>query len=659
MPVPMRSLRAKAWFRTEHKNVSKAVEDCFRSLENDRKDISKLNVRHARLYGSRDIAGLGLTAGMAAGQRYTQQITQSTDNLIQSVCDTATALIAKDRPRARFMTDGAEFTEYQRAQLLEKFVFGVFQEVDVWDKAVDAFRDATIFGTGCLKVFAAGGRVAIERVLVDEVFVDELECMGGGMPRQLMHRKFVSRDVLCALFPEHEEAIENATEERLNVGARQSNPDLVEVIEAIHLPACRLDGDDEEEGEDPYELDEDERADWYPAHGGRRTIAIPGLELPLLDEEWLEPEFSYLFYTWTKLPVGFYGQGLAAELAPIQLQLNKLYRFVGRAHDLYAIPRIFLNRLSRINPHHLTNEIGAIVEYTGQPPVFLTPQAIGPEVYNWIDQLVARGYRRAGIGEDTAGAVKPAGVESGVAIREVTDRSSGRFIIQAQRFEDLIKHCARWTVKIGKQIAAEGDEYHSTWSGHTVSQRIKWSDVDLDDQSYVVKVEMSSILGMTPAGRLQSVMDLFSQGFIDKAEARQLLQHPDLEKSDDLANAAKKNIDKTAEQLLSGKWVTPWPFQDLAGGTKTIMQRALLADNMGAPPESLELCVRWTEQAKYLMQGPAPDPNVVAANEQAAAAAAPPAGALPPGMQPPGPMPGGMAQPPMPTMPPGPPPTLQ
>lgn len=648
--------RRAAWWRTPKKGVAQAVTDCFRAIENDRKGISKDNVRHARLYGSRDIASLGLTGGMAAGVRYGEKIAHSTDNLVQSVCDTATALIAKDRPRARFVTDGAEFSEYQRAQLLEKFVFGVFQEVDVWEKAVDAFRDATIFGTGCLKVFAAGGRVAIERVLIDEVFVDELECMGGGLPRQIHHRKFVSRDVLCALFPEREKEIEAANEERLSAGARQSNPDLVEVIEAIHLPARRAVDRDEQEGDE----DEVDDPEWFPAHGGRRTIAIPGVKEALLDEPWDESEYNYLFLNWTKLPVGFYGQGLAAELAPIQLQLNKLYRFVQRAHDLYAIPRIFLNRLSRINPHHLTNEIGAIVEYSGQPPVFLTPQAIGPEVYNWIEQLVMRGYRRAGIGEDTAGAVKPAGIDSGVGIREVSDRTSGRLIIQAQRFEDIVKHAARWTVRMARKIHADDGKFVSVFAAHNLTQRIDWSEADLDDQSYVVKVEMSSILGMTPAGRLQSVMDLYHEQFIDRTEARMLLQHPDLEKSDDLANAAKKNIDATCEKLLKGEWVSPWPFQDLEQGIKTIMHRALLADSQGAPPETLEICVRWVEQAKALMQGPMPDPTVVAANEQAAAAAgAPPPGMVPPGMQPPGPMPGGMAQPPMPMMPPGPPPTLQ
>lgn len=646
--------RKRAWWQEPKATVAKAASDCFQSIEKARSEVSKDNVRHARLYGSRDIASLGL----AAGSNYGQRAVASTDNLVQSVCDTAAALVAKDRPRARFVTDGAEFSEYTRALLLEKFVYGIFQEVDVWEKAVDAFRDATIFGTGCLKIFAANGRVAIERVLIDEIFVDELECMSGEMPRQLFHRKFVSREVLKAIFPDSEEDIDGASDEpRIYPAFRKTNPDLIEVVEAIHRPYRTVDGDDEEEEGD----------DGVTPHGGRRLIFVPGIDTPLLDEPWTDPEFNYLFYRWTKLPVGFYGQGLAAELAPIQLQLNKLYRFVQRAHDLIAIPRIFLNRLSRINPHHITNGMGEICEYTGQPPVFLTPTAIGPEVYNWIEQLISRGYRRAGIGESTASATKPPGIDSGVGLRELRDQNSGRFIIQGQRFEDLIKGAARWTVKIGKQIHEEDGQFRSVFVGRTVAEKIDWENAELDDGSYVVKVEMSSILGMTPAGRLQSVMDLFHEGFIDRGEARHLLQHPDLEQSDNLADAERQNIDKTIERLLKGEWVSPWPLQNLDKSIVLVMRSALLADAQGAPPEILENCVRWVEQAKVLRDGQQPDPNVLAAQQQQAAAALPPGmpGPVAPGMQPPGPAMPAMApgmMPPAGVVPPGvmpPPPALQ
>lgn len=630
--------RKPTWYRakSEDEKVS-LLFDWVRGVEEDQAHIYKANVRHAKLYGNIDLRGPQVSS---RGRRVVSPGRESSDNLVQSVIDTAASLIAKQRLKVRVMTDGAEFTDQQQAQLLDEFLFGVFQAEEVWDTQVEAAVEGFIFGTGCTATYADYERkkLTIEKVHIDEIVVDEMECTSGPDTYfNIARRRFVARDALIECYPEYEKEIIEANDDRQWTTLRKVDPDLVVVLEAFHRPIADWCDDD-------YE-DDKERAKALRNWPGEHLVAIDNKIL--FQEKWLRADDPYTFYRYQTMPQGFYGRGIAAILAPIQLRVNRLHRFVDKCQDLIAVPRVFLNRLSRIAPHQLTNEIGQIIEYTGQQPVFYQAQAVGEEIYRYLDRLERRAYDRVGVSQYTATGMKPVGLESGRALREHADQNSGRFSRQHRYYERMNESHGKKTVRACAQAARDGLDLSVMHRGNATADRINFEDIGYEDGRFVFKIESASILSYTPAGRLETVTELFNTGFLDVDEARQLLAHPDIDRANQIDKAKRDNIEKVAQSLMRGKWVSPWPIQDLAGGIIHIMYVALDAENRGAPPETIDLCVRWVEQAKFLLKQRETDTATMAQEAAAQLAAQQNAQGLQPGMG------AGAAPPMLPPMPPG------
>ena len=137
-------------------------------------------------------------------------------------------------------------------------------------------------------------------------------------------------------------------------------------------------------------------------------------------------------------------------------------------------------------------------------------------------------------------------------------------------------------------------------------------------------------------------------GMFTKEEAHQLLEFPDLDRSNKLKNAHIELIDKIIDDMVDGnKYTPPEPYLNLELGIERVQQSYNLGKIEGVPEKKLELLRRWIAQAVSLTDN--------AQKPQQPGMMMPDAGGpigMPPGM-PPG-MPGMPPGPPM-GMPPGPP----
>ena len=565
------------WWNEDPDAAHLAVFTRVASLEEAQADVFELNLRNAKLYSNTDMAGFNFTLRHRSFSR--RSVGRVSENVIQSVCDTATALISKNRPKATFLTQGAEFSMQRKAQLLDKFVFGLFQSEGIYDKAQLMFRNATVFGTGALKIFEGEDRVEAEHVLIDEIIVDELAARTDP-PREYFQRKFVDREVLKAEFPEFETEIELAhkgdhqrrSRHHRTTSHGQLDDNTVVVVESWHLRSSP------------------ERDD------GKHCICIENATLEWEDYE--EPEPPFVFYRWSDPIIGFYGQGLAEQLSGIQLRINRLNRFIEDAQDLIAVPRIFVPVSGRTLKLHINNEIGAIIPYAGpRPPTFFTPTAVGQEIYNYKELLKASAFEFAGISRLSAQSQKPVGLESAVALREFNDIETQRFAIQSQRYETTFKTIAKRMVKLARKIHERKGKFTSVFMAKNLIQKINWKEVDMDDDRFQITIEASSILSNTPAGRLQSVTELAQANLLDRDQLIRLLGHPDLEREQSLQTAAIDDIEATIELLLDGEFFPPEPFQNLTLGIQRTQQAYLKARRDGAPEEVLEGMRQWMEQA--------------------------------------------------------------
>lgn len=532
----------------------------------------------ARLYGNlapTSLAGVSFSKLATAQPALRDRVSY---NVIQSCVDTVVSKIGKNRPRPLFLTSGGDYRAQRRAKGLNAFCDGLFYENNTHKLGVSVFRDAAVWGDGFIHVYADNGRVRHERVLPSEIFVDEVEATYG-TPRQMHRVKMVDRLVLAEAFPDHAGVIMSASAARTEDTSRGNVADVLLVRESWHLPS----------GPD--------------ADDGRHCISIDGVILGEM-EPWKHDFFPFARVQWTPRLFGYWGQGLAEQLMNIQLEINKLLWTIQRSFHLGATFKVFVENGSKIVKEHLNNDIGTIVNYTGTAPSYVTPPLVQSEVFGHLNTLVAKAYEQAGISQLSAGSMKPAGLNSGRALREMVDIESDRFATVGRAYEALFLDVARLSIALVKELAEAG-EYEVTTPGRGAIARVRWADVDLDADDYVMQMFPVSSLPNDPAGRLQTVQEYAQAGFLSPRQARRLLDFPDLEQVESLANAAEQYLVTILDAMVDeGIYTAPEPFDDLTLARELALEYYARGKSTGLEEDRLELLRRFLAQIDALEAPP-------------------------------------------------------
>jgi len=522
------------WWASDESEAFRRAIDCVRRIESKdsvrREDI----VRQLRLYGNTDVIGY-----RPEGEYHSPRHGMSL-NIIRAVSDTIVAHISKQAPRPVFLTDEGNRALRRKAKLLTRFVDGVLYSSRVHIIAPRVAMDCVVFGTGMMKIYRCDDRIKMERTFPGELFVDPAESRDGSHTT-LYQRKLIPKDSLQAAYHEHAgiiEMIEAPKQDFIEYYDQDDLSGMVEVVEAWKLP-----------------LSEDEP--------GKHIIAIEGATL--LFEDWHHDRFPFVQMHWTEPMLGAWGMGVADELTGIQLEINKLLRKIQKAFHLLAVPWVFVEAGSKVQKAHLSNEIGALIPYQGTPPIVRSMDPVSPQLFAHLNWLYQRGFDHVGVSAVMAGGEQPTGATSGPGIRAAAEVQSGRFAMRIRGYEEMFLQAARWIVELGREIAEEnpGFSIAAPRDRYTVTN-VPWSEVDMKDDEFVLRVFPSSSLSMDPQGRLSDVTDMMNVGLIDLQQARKLLDFPDLSAQVALDSAATDSIDAMIEQILDdGIPMSPEPFMDL------------------------------------------------------------------------------------------------
>jgi hypothetical protein len=345
---------------------------------------------------------------------------------------------------------------------------------------------------------------------------------------------------------------------------------------------------------------------------GKHAITI--LNHTLMEEEYSKKYFPFVFWRWGLRPLGFFGQGLCEQLGGIQLEINKILRTIQVSMHLVSVPKVFIEMGSKINIAHLDNKIGGIVQYSGTPPVEGKLGTVPRELFEHLDRLYSRAYEIAGVSQLSAMASKPAGLNSGKALRIYNDLETERFLSVMQRYERAFLESAKIMIDLAKDISEEFGSYKVKYGSKNFFQTIDWKKINLDEDEYIMQLFPVSALSSSPAARMEDVQELLAAGFIGQEDAIKLLDFPDLQSYYGFKIAAGEDIDRTIEKFIDdGDYETPEPYQDLESGVRKMQQAYLLFKSQGAPDERLELFRRWIEDARALLE----KATVEAAKQQA------------------------------------------
>lgn len=547
------------------------VERC-RAIEENQTYLYEDNLRHARMYDGRVAPHYAWGQGVVRPETNEPELTK---NVIRSVIDTATALIARTRPKATVVTDGADWDVQTMARDLDNFLVGAFNVGGLYKTAPMSFRDSCIFGSGAWRLVLDGkGRdrkVCMDRVPIGDIVVDESLCLGGQEAPEIFQRRLVTIESLKRKYPKLEKQIEAVKEDQgyWTVG-RAMGPDQCVLVEG-----------------------------WYLQDGHRRYVkAIRGQVLA--NEEWPFECHPFVFLHWSPPIEGFYGRGIAYALSGRQRRINAVYRFVTKCQELVSVPRVWVDAAGGPMKTQMVPEIGVIMATPGgKPPVWQIPQAVAPEIYTWLNALEQGSYEEIGISQMSASNRLPPGIESAPAQREYSYKEGQRFAPVSQRYEDAFIETAYKTVEMYAHIfKSTGDKPRMKYHERTVVQDIDWPLADkLDEDRYLIRVEASSMESLSPAGRIQATIELGQAGILfDQKELRQLLGHPDLIKSDQMANAAIDDAMNTLQALIKGEQISPYAYQDLALCTKAVRAGYIRAYWKKAPQPILDNLNRYLEE---------------------------------------------------------------
>ena len=604
---PEKSVRANLrWWEMKGAECAQSIHDVLHTMDRAQMNRVASLITSSRLYGggaSSSSAGLSYSRFIAASPVMKERLSY---NLVQSCIDTAVAKIGKNQPKPYSLTSGGDYKTQRKAKKLNQYVEGIFYEQKAYEKRALALRDAAVNGDGLIYVHERHGRVVFDRVLCSEMWIDDMEAFYGS-PRQMHRVVDVDRDVLMDAFRGQREQIADASNAPQQDLRAPTVSDAIRVAESWHLPSGP------------------------EAKDGMHAISIEGVVL--LTEPWKHDFFPFARWQWSPRMYGYWCQGAAEQLAPTQIELNKLLGVIQRAHQLSGSFVIFLENSSKVVKAHLDNEIGRIVNYSGVKPAYETPPVCPPELYQQVENLIKRGYDLVGISELSAQGQKPAGLNSGKALREMDDIGSDRFTTITKADERAVMELGRLAIVVARDIAQDnGGHYEVTVPGKRFLATIDWKKIDLDDDAYTMQCFPVSSLPSDPAGRLQTVQEYIQAGFIAPEVGQKLLEFPDLQQFESLQNAMEDRLQQVFDGIVDdGEYLAPQPHWDLKRAKALVLQYTVQGESQGLDEDRLGMLADFNSALDAMAQA-AQDAANAQMQQQAMAqqmANAPPGGSPP------------------------------
>jgi hypothetical protein len=575
----------KLWYLAEtDRDLADSLNQTVINVKTSQRWQEALNVRHLRMYGGLSAvkSALGFAAAWGELSRATSSPIQGPSfNLIYSISDTIVAKNSKNRPRAEFITDGGDYREQRKAKKLNKMSLGLFYQCNFYAMLRDVIRDACVFGTGVIKVFERDGNVQTERVFPNDIWVDLLEGANQS-PANMFQTSLVDKQVLRAMFPDKTYEISMArgftvTDEK---GISSNLGNFVEVREGWHLRS----------GPD--------------ADDGRHAITIDGVCLE--DGKWNVDWFPFQFFRFSPPILTFWGRGVAELITPHQAELNRVCRVEAQSHRLMSVPRVWADYASGIDISHLqSNKPMSIGFYrNGLPPVAFNWNATTENFVQYKQWIKRDAFEFVGVSMLAASSKIPSGVESAVAIREVTDIEADRFLALGQQVDEFAVEVAKLQINTAREIYRRNGSFEVATVGRKFLETIDWGDIDLEEDSYYVKAHPASSLTQTPAARKQFIVELLQSQQIQPEDALHYFDNPDIEELTALYDAASEDIDAVVDGIIyDGKWEQPdAATQYLQLGVKRANQAYLLGKHSGVPQANLDMILEWMGEARGELQ---------------------------------------------------------
>lgn len=527
---------------------------------------------YAQLYGDSpyNMFGGSYSQAESASRRARLQL-----NLVKACVNTVLSKITKNTPKPVFLTENGSYTERKKAEARGQYVDGMLYKLGAKKDVDKAVFDSMVYGTGILGFYVDENtrELCLERIFPFDLLVSDDEGFDE-KPRTIYRKYMVDRHQLAKRFPDCETEILTAPreEDRL-AGFRRFQGDRILVVESIHLPSSTKGAGD-----------------------GKRCIAIRNKVLYM--EEYDRNVFPYCVIRWESSPIGWYGDGLVKNVMGLQLTINKMLRDIERGHATMGKSHWLVHNDATVPRGAIDNDVASIIRYTGAvPPQVYTPSVVPPEAYSFLWQIWQKGFEVAGVSQLSASAQKPAGLNSGRALREYNDIETERFAAFARSYEDLY-------IQMARQIVYFASKTKDT-QVKAINKRgfdwVKWDSDGISDEDAVIQCFPISAFSSNPVSKREEVQDLYNAGFISNEDALDLLDFPDVEKYTNLQTAPRRLIQNILEKIVeTGEYTPPEPLMPLDLAKRMALYKYLEAKEQNVEDDKLKLLQAFLLQCQDL-----------------------------------------------------------
>lgn len=580
------------------KDVAKRAQAMFTAalnIERNNWPRRMMNMTCLRYRTGRDVAGPYMFSMAARPSALAQRLRGlqwrvPEDNIVATYADVYASRIWKERPFIMVSPIAGNFKMWLRSLQMGRYIDAVMHDTKFWNTWEQVGDDACSVGDGFIKVHKSltdEKKIDISRAMSDEMLVDEDEA-SYGYPPKIIQRCFEHVDVLVAGYgktPELRDAIARAPGVHPGlVGEGTAVQNIRPFLEGFSKPTVD------------------------PATGkkipGRHLVTIGNVSL--VDEEYDLPHFPYAQLIFSRMPMGFFGQGLAEQMLPYQEALNRYDAADWENQERGAWPIVTNPIGNGVTAAQLQGGSNRIVNYQVVPgaPNGGEPRFNFPDATNQLAEMRRQRIRnsaaqRARISENSSTGETPDGLNSGAALLAWRDISDAAHVDVGQRAEDTITFVGELIVMVSEHIKPV-----VMLPGRRV-QEIKWEEVSMSKDTFHIRAFPMSRLPQQPAARQQKIDNWFANGQISKTVKMRLEQVPDVDGYADLVNSALNDIHLVCDAIIeSGEYMPPEPFQDLQQGIEVFQSRWLQERTRqnGVPQAHLDLLLTWAMQADEMLQ---------------------------------------------------------
>lgn len=524
----------------------------------------------------------------------------SSDNQIAIGVETLVATVGSARPWCDFTTVDGDFKQRQRAVRKGDYFYGLLKDTGFYAELPNYFRDMLTWSYGVCKAVTLPGkkkRIRTERCLPSEVLWDKAFSLVPNSSQPIYHQRFVLRRTLVSEFPEFREAIMTAPS-----SVSGQIPGLVVEIpdEFVAL-----------------------REGWWPSQTdkGRHILCVgetcinEGKTSMDMDEE-----HPFSFIKGYNVGPGWQYQGVVEPVLADQLRLNKQNGVIWENQHRGAQNRWLVEERSNVTTGSLVNRAAQVIPYKETPPQLVVFTANPPEMYTDRDATRMRILRRLGVNELSAKGTKPAGLNSGEAIREYGDESSARLTTLARNLEEFVVETTKKLDKLCERVKPVVKA-----PGKRSVKKLAWDDVALKEDSYTVELGFAiSSLPRTPEGQVDKANELLQMGKLTPVQYARITLNADVPAEINALLAATEAIESILDDIVEeGVYVAPDDGLDLRIAFDKVNTRLWRCIADKAPDDIIGQLSDWRDEVKKLQDTTPAQP-------------APPGAAASPQMVPPG-----------------------